>query len=169
MKCCREKARQRSTAIKIKMHVGEESIDCSADSTWESGLPQHHHHHHPTHTHTPLLPVCISWLIGFEAVRERDGKRKKKLTARGECLGMLGSDVWQKKQKNEKVRSWKWSRGVSSTWRRLIGPVLEVIFSGSVTVSKTFLRLLIPRKKWTVKSWHQIEYTGSKCMLKLLN
>lgn len=27
---------QQSTPIKIKMYVGEESVDCSTDFTWES-------------------------------------------------------------------------------------------------------------------------------------
>lgn len=48
---------QQSTAIKMKMYVGEKSIDCSTDSTWKSGSP-------PPPPHTPLLPACISWLIG---------------------------------------------------------------------------------------------------------
>ena len=76
MKCCREKARQRSTAIKIKMHVGEESIDCSADSTWESGLPQHHHHNRPTHTHTPLYSQSV--LAGSLALRQWGSMMEKK-------------------------------------------------------------------------------------------
>ncbi len=46
---------QQSTAIKMKTYVGEESVDCSTDSTWESGLPHHHHHQHHYHTSTHPL------------------------------------------------------------------------------------------------------------------
>lgn len=53
---------QQSTAIKMKTYAGEESIDCSTDSTWESGFPHHHYHHTPTHHSTPSLHQLAHWL-----------------------------------------------------------------------------------------------------------
>lgn len=52
--------RQQSTDIKMKMYVGEESVSCSTDSTWESGLP-HHLHLHPTPLHSqPALAGSLA-------------------------------------------------------------------------------------------------------------
>lgn len=58
---------QQSTAIKMKMYVGEKSIDCSTDSTWKSGFPPTT----TTHSPTPSLHQLAHWLS--ETVKDHYG------------------------------------------------------------------------------------------------
>lgn len=101
----------------------------------------------PPASHTPLLPVCISWLIGFL----RQWRSVMKKAVHGKCLGIC-SDVWQ----NESVRPCKWEchkhgGGVSSTWWRLIGWGVEVIFASGLGIfccQQNFSHLLVLERKW---------------------
>lgn len=135
-------ARWQSTVIKMKMYVGEKSVGCSADFTWESRLPPTPHPRRPRHFQSALDGSLAFW----------EWKSVMKKTVHGKCLGMLCSDVWQ----NESARPWKWEchkhgRGVSSTRWWFIGWGAEVIFSGSLGMcccQLNFSRLLIPERKW---------------------